>query len=484
MARNTEWFGRRLRKESDHLHINVAELEAVGRGVNLAIAWGFKTFTLAVDSLTVVNWMSNTVDRHHRVRMKGAAEMLVKRRLGVIHDTITEYGLSVTMRLVPTVENKADRMTRVPKKWLGHRGMSGGKAESMAAAIFSGKSLEDAVKRELAGCEACQRVDPAPKGENLVETGSLAVKGNWCRVAIDVTHYGGQVFLSMVDCRPSRFAIWRRLPSETAAHIVAQLRTVVIERGPCDELLMDNSMALRSATVAQFADEWGISLRFRATYAPSGNGIVERNHRTIKGIAERGRISPEEATFWYNVTPRKGTDGGSVPSNNLYQYGWRVPFDVNLRGLDDVSQSKFAVGDEVWMKLLTPSCTRQWTPGVITGVVLKHNVCVDGMPRHVRDVRKRRFGTDHNRLYSSVAPPPPQLHPGEVAEVLEGDVEDGPQTAEDGVRNMDGEPQAAGVPSRELHVDPSEPELQPSCSGGRSESDVAPSIWMTMRDSW
>ncbi|XP_067949793.1 uncharacterized protein [Watersipora subatra] len=495
-----------LRKESDHSHINVAELEAVGRGVNLAIAWGFKTFTLAVDSLTVVNWMSNTIDGRNRVRTKDAAEMLVKRRLGVIRDTITEYGLSVTMRLVPTVENKADRMTRVPKKWLGHRGMSGCEAESMAAAIFTGETLGDAVwaahlphhlgvertlylaqqvrsdltreqvKRELAGCEACQRVDPAPRGENLVETGSLAVEGNWCRVAIDVTHYGGQVFLSMVDCGPSRFAIWCRLPSETAAHIVAQLRTIVIERGPCDELLMDNSMAFSSATVAQFADEWGISLRFRAAYAPSGNGIVERNHRTIKRIAERGRISPEEATFWYNVTPRKGTDGGSVPSNNLYRYAWRVPFDVNLRGLDEVSQGKFAVGDEVWVKPSTPSCTRQWAPGVITGVVSKHNVCVDGMPRHVRDVRKRRFGTDRSRengirelvedgrpnldrLRGSAAPPPPQLHPCEVAEVSEGDVEDGPQTAEDEVQNMDGEPQTAGVPSGDL--DPDEPELQP-----------------------
>ena len=38
-----------IRKESDHLHITVAELEAVGRGVNMAIAWGFKTFTLAVN---------------------------------------------------------------------------------------------------------------------------------------------------------------------------------------------------------------------------------------------------------------------------------------------------------------------------------------------------------------------------------------------------------------------------------------------------
>ena len=107
-----------LRKKSDYSHINVAELEAVARGVNLAIAWGFKTFTLAVDSLTVVNWVTNVIYKRSRVRTKSAAEMLVKRRLGVIGDTIAEYGLAVSVRFVSTIENKADRMTRVPKKWL------------------------------------------------------------------------------------------------------------------------------------------------------------------------------------------------------------------------------------------------------------------------------------------------------------------------------------------------------------------------------
>ena len=104
-----------LRKEADHSHINVAELEAAGRGVNLAIAWGFKTFTLAIDSLTVVNWMGNTIDARNRVKTKGAAEMLVKRRLGVIRDTIAEFGLRVSVRFVSTTENKADCMSRVPK---------------------------------------------------------------------------------------------------------------------------------------------------------------------------------------------------------------------------------------------------------------------------------------------------------------------------------------------------------------------------------
>ena len=67
-----------LRKQSDHLHINVSELEAVGRGINLAIQWGFKTFTVATDSQIVLSWLDNTVEGHNRVRTKGAAQLLIK----------------------------------------------------------------------------------------------------------------------------------------------------------------------------------------------------------------------------------------------------------------------------------------------------------------------------------------------------------------------------------------------------------------------
>ena len=78
----------------------------------MAIAWGFKTFTLAIDSLTVLNWMDNTVDARNRVKTKGAAEMLVRHRLEVICDTIAEFGLRVSVSFVSTTENKADCISR------------------------------------------------------------------------------------------------------------------------------------------------------------------------------------------------------------------------------------------------------------------------------------------------------------------------------------------------------------------------------------
>lgn len=420
-----------LRKKSDSLHINVAELEAVGRGINLAIQWGFKAFTVATDSRSVLSWLDNTVEGRDRVRTKSAAQMLIKRRLLVIKQVIAEYELSVIFRFVPTIENKADRMTRVPKRWLGHCESVDSKADELvSAALCTGRTVTDAiwaahlphhlgvdrtlylgkqirsdltrdqVKRVIAGCEACQRIDPAMRAENLVGQGELAVEKDWCRVAVDVTHHCGSLYLSMVDCGPSRFAIWRKLPNESAAAIVAQLRQVVIERGPFAELLMDNSTAFRSTSVEEFATEWGISLRFRAAYVPSGNGIVERNHRTIKRMAARGRITPEEATFWYNVTPRD-SECHTIPSGRLFRYPWRIPYDVNVKVDEDGAKNAFSVGDEVWVKPPVPSCTKRWALGRVTAVKSKHIVCVDGMPRHVRDVRRRRGSVSNDTDESS-----------------------------------------------------------------------------------
>ena len=35
------------------------------------------------------------------------------------------------------------------------------------------------------------------------------------------------------------------------------------------------------------------------------------------------------------------------------------------------------------------SCAKRWSPGKVTGIQSAHVICVDGVPWHVRDVRKR-----------------------------------------------------------------------------------------------
>ena len=44
--------------------------------------------------------------------------MLVKRRLGVLRDLCSEYKLTLSVQWVCSDKNKADYLTRVPKRWI------------------------------------------------------------------------------------------------------------------------------------------------------------------------------------------------------------------------------------------------------------------------------------------------------------------------------------------------------------------------------
>ena len=104
-----------LAVSDDYNHINVAELEAVLKGINMCVNWGLKDIVVHTDSATVQGWLKITMTGERRVKTKGAAEILVKRRLGIFKSLIDELQLRVEVRLVKSSENKADVLTRVWK---------------------------------------------------------------------------------------------------------------------------------------------------------------------------------------------------------------------------------------------------------------------------------------------------------------------------------------------------------------------------------
>lgn len=397
-----------LRKKDDVNHINVAELESVLKGVNLALKWGLKNIELKTDSATVYAWVKATLTEEKRVRTKGGAEMIVKRRLCILRNLIDEFSLSVTVTHVATSKNKADELTRVKKSWLTDvKGDQSEEAEVCAGAVdlekvhqmhhvgvertlYLSRKIDPnvtrrAVKEVVSGCEMCQSIDPAPVTHNK---GEIGTEENWKRLAIDVTHYRQALYLTMVDCGPGRFAIWRELRRETADCVTTLLNEVFLERGPVDELLMDNSAVFRSEAMAEFMGKWQVRPFFRAAYRPSGNGIVERHHRTIKAMAERGRITPAEAVFWYNMSPRFGQDSGSVPQRSVFRYDWRHPAAGPQLKREEEEIETIKVGDEVWVKPPHARCTTRWQKGIVTGVNSESNMTVDGMPRHILDIRR------------------------------------------------------------------------------------------------
>ena len=405
-----------LRKVDDSMHINVAELEAVIKGLNLAIKWGMIETTIITDSVTVYNWVKSVITDSHRPKVNGMCEMIVKRRLGVIGELMTTYNIELSVSLVKSACNKADALTRVDRKWLKRNQptiAAVGQPIDVKAAVKSmhemhhlgvgstlylakqrfGPDIERGiVENVVKECLVCRRVDPAPASW---DKGTLAVDKVWHRLAVDITHMNNIPYLSIIDCGPSRFAIWIKLRDETASSVGTHLQRVFSERGPPVELLSDNGPCFKSTQLSTMLKRWNVRQVFSCAYRPTGNGIVERNHRTIKRMAARSGNSIQEMVFWYNNTPNAD---GTVPSQEVYSYNVRNP-DVQVEADDsDNLANSYRVGDVVYVKPVGAKCTTEWLGGKVTGVVSDTAVEVNGINRHVADLRLayRRGNSDCN----------------------------------------------------------------------------------------
>lgn len=56
-----------LRKKDDCGHINVAQLDAVLKGINLTLKWGLRHTELRTDSATVLGWVKLVITVEKRV---------------------------------------------------------------------------------------------------------------------------------------------------------------------------------------------------------------------------------------------------------------------------------------------------------------------------------------------------------------------------------------------------------------------------------
>ena len=182
--------------------------------------------------------------------------------------------------------------------------------------------------------------------------GKLVVSDNWQRVAVDVTHYGSQKYLTMVDCGPSPFAIWRIIRSKSETEVVSVLRQVFSQFGPPAAILCDNGRSFTSILMRDFCEFWAVRPTFRCAYKPSGNGIMECNHRTIKRMPARPGPSVEYSVFWYNASAQ--CDQRIILSRKLISYKWRNPLlerSTGMKTVDDHERtsSVFVVGDEAWL---------------------------------------------------------------------------------------------------------------------------------------
>ena len=78
----------RIQKKKDLCDINIVELEAVLRKINLALKWNLKDLEIKTDTMKGVNWLKSIILKDKRKKTKGVAELLMKRRLGILNQLI------------------------------------------------------------------------------------------------------------------------------------------------------------------------------------------------------------------------------------------------------------------------------------------------------------------------------------------------------------------------------------------------------------
>ena len=150
---------------------------------------------------------------------------------------------------------------------------------------------------------------------------------------MDVTHFRNQLYLTLIDCSPSHFALWKPLQSQDLASVIKLLEAIFCERRLPNELLTDNGTAFCEERLPQFAKVWGVRLHFRCPHVALGNGIIERSHHTIKRIVTRTR-SIQEAVYRHNVIPKDNETASTAPANLTYTYKicWK---GINIALLQD-----------------------------------------------------------------------------------------------------------------------------------------------------
>ena len=110
-------------------------------------------------------------------------------------------------------------------------------------------------------CKACQSIDPASV---QWKKGYLGASNAWQRVGMDITHYGNNHFLTLIECGPTHFAVWRLIARQDSSSVIRQLSSNFFERGAPEEILADNYPAFHSQWVKQFLQEWGSGCSYNA----------------------------------------------------------------------------------------------------------------------------------------------------------------------------------------------------------------------------
>ncbi|KAI0980168.1 hypothetical protein GJ496_005969 [Pomphorhynchus laevis] len=335
---------------------------------------------------------------------KRLGQALVRRRVSLLHQILEEYEIDAIIEKIESAQNKADVLSIIPKVWMNstaccfascderlrtlrthhenhHQGVE--RTLYLANRVFPDHKFRRSEAVEI--IKLCDRYLRKDLSSICWETGHLEVLENWTRLALDITHYDNRPYMSLIDCGPSHFSVWKQLSNESSEFAAKAIEDIFFERGPPVELL-----------------KFGVDIRYICAYRPKGNEIVERLHRHVKLTASRASIRIEEAVYWHIVSPTDLKVSPSSPANQIYLYEFRLTVSDKQHESNTVVHD-FSSGDAVHVRPPGPRCFTEWPMQAVTGAGDGLSVEVAGIPRHIADVRKATDCKNHSSMSISNA---------------------------------------------------------------------------------
>ena len=100
----------------------------------------------------------------------------------------------------------------------------------------------------------------------------------------------------------------------------------------------------------------------------------------------------------------KGNDAASAPANQIFRYEVILLgiYETDKERLSEIHQTRYSVWDRVWIRHLSRRCVARSSLSSVTRVVSTQNVEMDGMPRHVRDLKVATSSQPFTREPSAV----------------------------------------------------------------------------------
>ena len=84
------------------------------------------------------------------------------------------------------------------------------------------------------------------------------------------------------------------------------------------------------------------------------------------------------------------------PVNVLHRYEGRIR-GVDKNNCEEVGivNIRYKIGDKVWLRPPVSRCDKRYQEATVDGIISDQAVLVNGVPRHVRDIRRRNSEVNH-----------------------------------------------------------------------------------------